>query len=511
MTVMRNPIRQVLLALVTGCMAVGLLSMVGFAQDIRLSVDGQVRNLDSQQKGGHPYYSLKTLGRYLGLDLKESGSLMRVGGLRGTLELNGGRPLVRSGGQYILLSREVWQKGRGDWYVPEDFLEKALPAILNRRLTRTGPGAFRVESVAENKVRVEVSENNEQTSVAFVSSLTAPITVRDFQDHIDVLFDEFLVRPQQIQLPASHELVKSISFISQESMGGFRLQKGSSFGSFRRMQTEDPPRLTLVITPLAPIVAELRPPDRPSAPPSPVDGSSRGPILTPSPGAQAVEPGSILIDPGHGGDDYGVVFVPAAVPGSEDPSQVGPVETEMVEKELALNVAWAIERRLQGEGIRCHLTRSRDVELSVDQRSSVANSYHAGAYIGIHAGATPVTGFRGPVVYVFGPADPKFQDSSVPSGEPGLVPWEDAQLAYLARSRQLAGAIARELNALYKVDNPVVEVPLAVLAPIAAPAVVVEAGILTDPEDRALLASQEFQEQVAAAIVNAVRTIPRVP
>jgi N-acetylmuramoyl-L-alanine amidase len=62
-----------------------------------------------------------------------------------------------------------------------------------------------------------------------------------------------------------------------------------------------------------------------------------------------------------------------------------------------------------------------------------------------------------------------------------------------------------ELNKLFGVENRVVEARLAVLAPVMAPAVVVETGFLTNAEDLELLESDEFQETLAYTITQVIR------
>ena len=70
--------------------------------------------------------------------------------------------------------------------------------------------------------------------------------------------------------------------------------------------------------------------------------------------------------------------------------------------------------------------------------------------------------------------------------------------------RELAELLQQELNLLWGVENRVAEIPLAVLAPVTAPAVLIEMGFLTNPEDYQKLSSTEFLEQVARTITSAV-------
>jgi N-acetylmuramoyl-L-alanine amidase len=61
------------------------------------------------------------------------------------------------------------------------------------------------------------------------------------------------------------------------------------------------------------------------------------------------------------------------------------------------------------------------------------------------------------------------------------------------------------LNDLFQTKNVVVEAPLTVLAPVKAPAVIIETGFLTNPEDLELLINRpQFQERLAETIARVV-------
>jgi N-acetylmuramoyl-L-alanine amidase len=204
----------------------------------------------------------------------------------------------------------------------------------------------------------------------------------------------------------------------------------------------------------------------------------------------------VVIDPGHGGEDYGV-----------------DVYQDVLEKGLALVLARKIEQRLtaSGEGVR--LTRFRDVDLSAEQRSAVGNFHRAKVFVSVHVGGAPSPRTSGAVVYVYDPPPAEFKVSqSDPEGggseeaEPvELIRWNEGQLSYLDGSRRLANLMQTELNKLFGVENRVVEARLAVLAPVMAPAVVVETGFLTNAEDLELLESDEFQETLAYTITQVIK------
>jgi N-acetylmuramoyl-L-alanine amidase len=102
------------------------------------------------------------------------------------------------------------------------------------------------------------------------------------------------------------------------------------------------------------------------------------------PKAQAPKPPRpvVLLDPGHGGIDPGMVGY-------------------VVEKEVVLDVALRLRRLLLREGIEVRLTRERDTHLSPDKRTdlsmraSMADSSQVNLFISIHVNASPTRTARG--------------------------------------------------------------------------------------------------------------------
>lgn len=480
-----------------GLFIAGCLLAAGFSSDLRLQIGNAKRTVEEHDRNGQPFYSLSQLSRALGLSLESRGGVARLSGSRGTIVLTSDRPLVRVGDEYVLLSHPVWQRGSGNWYVPVDFLDKVLPSLLDSRLVRTGDKSFEIEAVDQNRVSVQVFGYPDHVSVVFQGSRPATAKVREFHDYLSISFADSLVKPGPIGTPPDRDLVQSIDFASQDAMGAFRIQKGRRFEHYLEHRLDDPPRVVLDIygTPaVAESVAEPSSSDLPPDRPAPAPTTDRPAAAADSSRADLqVAEGGLVIDPGHGGVDYGVNVSP-----------------DVVEKALTLELSELVERKLRSAGERTHLTRNRDVDLDLERRSAVANFYHAGAFITIHAGGAPTSAVRGPVVYVYDPPVEAEADSSqssrkkIPKGTPALVPWELAQLPYLDDSRRLAGFLQTDLNALFDTRNSVCAAPVAVLAPVQAPAVVIEVGFLTNEKDVALLAKPEFREQVADSIARSL-------
>ena len=122
---------------------------------------------------------------------------------------------------------------------------------------------------------------------------------------------------------------------------------------------------------------------------------------------------------------------------------------------------------------------------------------------------------RGPVVYVFDPpveepdeaGQPPRKKAAPQTGD--LARWEVAQLPFLDESRRLADLLQKNLNVLFDTRNKVCAAPVTVLGPVQAPAVVVEVGFLTNPEDLGLLARPEFRAQLADSIARSLTTFLR--
>lgn len=487
-------IRRVPLAL-AGLMGGGLLWTAAASADLKVYLGRRVHEVDTRQQAGRTYQRLRDLAPIFELELRESGERLQVSGPRGHLLLTDGRPLVRFGDQYLLISAPPWKRRSNDWYVPEDFLSKALPNIANRKLESRGDGTFQVIGMGENRVAVEVANDPDHVTLVFQPSREAPVRVREFTDYIEVAFGEHLVVPRLPEQVPDRRLVASLEFDENEGLGTFRIRKGQQYQNFRRYELASPRRV---------VVDVYGPPWVARSVPS-AGAADRSPaLLEPSPSAPPPDPlpeprssdsllpeGGVVLDPGHGGADLGVH-----------------VSAGVLEKDLTLRLARMVQQRLdpQGKGVR--LTRQRDFGLDVEQRSAVANFYRAGAYLSLHVGGSLIPSSQGPVVYVHR-GRPQAGASAIPATltslmdrglEGELMAWHRAQEPFLQSSRRLAEELQQELNALFGTQNPVVEAPLAALEGVAAPAVLVEVGFLTNEEDRNGLVSASFQEQIAAAL-----------
>ena len=456
---------------------------------------------------GNSYYRVVELAAVLELRVKETGSNLDIIGDRGSLTIIQDRPLVRAGSQYILLSAPVIKMRSTGWWVPEDFLEKLLPNILSRQLVASGRGEYSIESLNENVVRVQAVDYPDHVSVVFRTSEQVSPRIREFRDFIEIRFDQFVVRLEQIDSPDTFDVVSSISFDPNDGLGTFRVSKGESFGRYRDYVLTNPPRVVIDFfeDPSVRNAAESTPE---------VDGEipyevspSEDPREVPGiPDNRELGEDVVVIDPGHGGVDAGV----------ESGSGI-------MEKNLTLAVARLLENKLQERGIKTRITRNRDVYLTPDQRSSVANLYSTRAFISLHLGGSPSAATQGPIVYVSRPqskkqdmlnADSKNgeKDSEGPLKAPGednpdrslMMPWDEAQKPWADKSVLLARFLQDSLNTVFLSNNRIMEVPISVLDSVQSPAVMIEIGFLTNALDREFLLTAGYLDEMARLIADGI-------
>jgi N-acetylmuramoyl-L-alanine amidase len=181
----------------------------------------------------------------------------------------------------------------------------------------------------------------------------------------------------------------------------------------------------------------------------------------------------VMIDPGHGGADRGV-------------EAAGLAEADLVE-----DIAAKIEGRLSAVGALAFLTRGPDGELSDHDRVSWANFAEADLVVSLHIDGDDDAACNGVATYYFGTAL-----HGTGEGRRSAV---GARLAELVQAEIVARTDLLDCRTHAKTWE--------LLRGTRMPTVRVEVGHLTNPRDAARLASSEFRDSVAEAIVAAVQRL----
>ena len=234
------------------------------------------------------------------------------------------------------------------------------------------------------------------------------------------------------------------------------------------------------------------PPARQAAP-----GSEEGaPAPGGAPGIQL-----IVVDAGHGGSETG----------AKGPSG-------LLEKDVTLDMAKRIQAGLASRlGVRVILTRETDKQVSLDDRTALANHERADLFLSIHVNASPATKASGAETYFLSyqatddeaRAAAALENKTIgvdPGSQAlGMVLWDLAQSQYLAESSKLAEAIQENLNELLRIESRgVKQAPFKVLMGATMPAVLVEIGFITNSEEEARLKDSSYREKIAQAIIDSV-------
>lgn len=210
----------------------------------------------------------------------------------------------------------------------------------------------------------------------------------------------------------------------------------------------------------------------------------------------------VVIDAGHGGQNMGAV---------------GPYGVH--EKYVTLSVALRLGRLLEAEpDVTVFYTRKDDVFVGLSERAEVANAVEADAFVSIHCNADPAGQARGIETFYLGAtgSDAAADEVARRENEAGPSPGQDTVLAgilqdigrngSLAESAALAEGVLASLRRAFPTtpSRDVRQAAFTVLQRARVPAIVVEIGFITHPEEGLDLLRAPVQERMALALRDAV-------
>lgn len=200
---------------------------------------------------------------------------------------------------------------------------------------------------------------------------------------------------------------------------------------------------------------------------------------------------TVVLDPGHGGHDNGVL---------------GPAGT--VEKNVSLGLAQLIAGQLKKYKVT--LTRSDDYWIDIPGRTAVANRLKADLFISIHTGGSFLHQAKGITIFYYKELSGHALETNADSSKPGNAGnpqafWDNIQSGHIASSKDLAQIVQNNINSQLKFSKSKIEnADLMVLKGADMPAILIEVGYLTNPGDEKKLQSQEVLSGFAKAICNGI-------
>ena len=213
---------------------------------------------------------------------------------------------------------------------------------------------------------------------------------------------------------------------------------------------------------------------------------------------------SVVIDAGHGGPDAG-----ARGGGG------------LAEKDVVLDVAGRLARRLRAHGLRVVLTRRDDRFVPLESRTSVANDARGDLFISIHANSARTSRPRGLETYFVSLEASDELSSNVARrendafGPRGLAALKLDPLSailgdmavneHVRESSGFARLAQAELAAIDSVPSRgIKQAPFVVLMGVRMPASLVEIGFLSNADDESALGTDSRRSAIAEALTRAV-------
>lgn len=173
----------------------------------------------------------------------------------------------------------------------------------------------------------------------------------------------------------------------------------------------------------------------------------------------------IVLDPGHGGKDQGTKL------------------STFYEKKITLTTALLTKKHLEELGYKVIMTRTRDVFVSLQSRSAMANRLGANLFVSIHYNSSPNPEAKGIEIFFYDTKDEERKK----------------------KSQNLASAILDQVTGQTQASaRGVKKGNFHVIRETEMPAVLLEGGFLTNMEECRKLMKRQYLNQIAQGIATGI-------
>ena len=263
------------------------------------------------------------------------------------------------------------------------------------------------------------------------------------------------------------------------------------------------PRASVATAPSTPAPLPSSPTTAPSAPPpSPMAATANGAGGFSIARQLGLGVSRIVIDPGHGGHDPGVMG------------------KGITESALVLDIAMRLEKLLAKEpGLEVVLTRRTDVYIPLEERTELANRESADMFLSIHANASQNAAAKGIETFFLSFAS-SAEAEAVAARENSASAREMHQLPDIIKaialnnkldeSRDLANMVQESLVTTLRRSNKAVrsrgvkKAPFVVLIGAAMPSVLAEISFVSNKQELGLLKTAAYKQKIAESLFGAV-------
>ncbi len=210
----------------------------------------------------------------------------------------------------------------------------------------------------------------------------------------------------------------------------------------------------------------------------------------------------VVIDAGHGGKDPGAI------------------SNEMQEKDIVLSVAKKLAKSLTEKGYKTYLTRDRDVFLTLEQRTKIADKKDAKIFISLHCNAAPndnqAKNLHGVETFFLQKTRDARSQNVAARENASVLQGADSKSRQVIIDSVLSGpkiilsnklAIDIQRNLISKTDSHnggVRSAPFWILVGASRPSVLVELGYITNANEREKLLNNSYQDKLADGITEGI-------
>ena len=223
------------------------------------------------------------------------------------------------------------------------------------------------------------------------------------------------------------------------------------------------------------------------------------------------KPFTVVIDPGHGGQDPGAVY------------------RQIREKDIVLKLGLKLASYIREDmpGTQIIFTRDKDIFIPLHQRAAIANENHADLFISIHANFCGSPSISGTETFVLGlhrseeNLEVAKKENAVilleedystsyegfdPNSSESYIMFEMVQDEYLDQSISMAAMTQNQFKTrAARNDRGVKQAGFLVLRRTSMPSILIEAGFLSNPREAEYLSSTDGQTHLASAIFQALK------
>jgi N-acetylmuramoyl-L-alanine amidase len=473
------------------------------------------RSLTVRSSGNVDLVSLDQVASLFGLTVTEDAVVggLTVRGRGDTILLIPGQSFASIGpGRIVSLPGPLQRDRNGPWQVPIEFIQRAVGPALDLRVDLRKPAhLLLVGNVSLPRVSARIDRRGPNVRLVFDIEPATPHRMSRTANRLTLRFDAVALEWTPVTGSAP-------DFISNIRVDGTSvlIDLGPSAAGYRADDV-DPTHLEITLVAPAP-PPPPPPPQAPPATPTPAPAPAvPGDVPSPAPGpatpprpAIDTAPGTlrtIVLDPGHGGDD----------PGAKGAK--GTLEKDYV-LQFARRLKETIESRI---GLRVLLTRDGDQNVPVDRRAAIANNNKADLFISLHANASVRPSVSGVQIASLRLDDYRTQtDAAMSASEPvpvlgggtrviDVLPWDTAQIGFADASATIASILRQHLSdakiPLY--TQPVVQLPLRPLVGVSMPAILIELGFLTNAADEQAIVAGDRTPRVIDAVLATIADVRR--